>query len=240
MAYTPPEYPAAIPDEVTDLPDRLDDIDWIEAARYNELKKEIVAIMTELGTDPAGSSTDVKTRLALLALIADPTFTGDATIPTIDLTGGQIKFPADVNASADANTLDDYEEGVWTAVIRGNSTAGTYEIDSQLSTYTKIGRVVHLETKITLANSVTGGGAGYIRITGLPFTKVTNTDPTGVAMFHDVVFTGSWICAEFTATTAAATLLFKEVRTDNSRISLAIGAIGADDIIWLSITYLTA
>ena len=55
MAYTPPDYPAAIPDEVTDLPDRLDDIDWIEAARYNELKKELVAVMTELGTDPISS-----------------------------------------------------------------------------------------------------------------------------------------------------------------------------------------
>src|SRR4030066_820181 len=37
--------------------------------------------------------------------------------PSINLTGGQIKFPATQNASADANTLDDYEEGTFTPTL---------------------------------------------------------------------------------------------------------------------------
>ncbi len=45
-------------------------------------------------------------------LINSPTFTGQATIPTIDLTGGQIAFPATAVPSADPNTLDDYQEYV--------------------------------------------------------------------------------------------------------------------------------
>jgi len=169
MAYTPPEYPAAIPDEVTDLPDRLDDIDWIEAARYNEVKKELVAIMTELGTDPAGASTDVKTRLALLALIADPTFTGDATIPTIDLTGGQIKFPAGVQASADANTLDDYEEGTFTLTLTC-STSGTITLNAGLNkgSYTKIGNIVTVHGQVTTSAIDTPVGT-ELKINGLPF-----------------------------------------------------------------------
>ena len=41
-----------------------DDVDDVLAADINELQVGIVATQTELGTDPAGSCTDVKTRLA--------------------------------------------------------------------------------------------------------------------------------------------------------------------------------
>lgn len=66
MVYTPPLYPSTIP--VTaggdpDLPDRVDDVDWFYAARYNELKKEIIALMGELGTLPKGNFGDVKARI---------------------------------------------------------------------------------------------------------------------------------------------------------------------------------
>lgn len=62
MAYTPPDYPSTIPG-TTDLPDRVDDIDWWYAARYNELKKELRAVMIELGVLPKGGSADVAARL---------------------------------------------------------------------------------------------------------------------------------------------------------------------------------
>lgn len=62
MVYTPPKYPGAIP-TITDLPNRVDDVDWLLAARYNELKKELRAALIELGTDPAGTSATVKDRL---------------------------------------------------------------------------------------------------------------------------------------------------------------------------------
>ena len=66
MVYTPPEYPAAIPDQITDLPDQTDDIDWIEAWIYNYVKKELIAVMTELGTDPAGTEATVAARLTAI------------------------------------------------------------------------------------------------------------------------------------------------------------------------------
>ncbi len=62
MVYVPPKYPSDIP-SLVDLPDRQDDIDWLYAARYNELKKELRAALTELGTLPKGAFADVKTRL---------------------------------------------------------------------------------------------------------------------------------------------------------------------------------
>lgn len=65
MVYVPPLYPTDIP-SLTDLPDRVDDVDWLSAARYNELKKELRAIQIELGTLPKGGFESVKARLDAL------------------------------------------------------------------------------------------------------------------------------------------------------------------------------
>lgn len=62
MVYVPPKYPSEIP-SAEDLPNRQDDVHWLYAARYNELKKELRAALTELGTLPKGTYADVKTRL---------------------------------------------------------------------------------------------------------------------------------------------------------------------------------
>ena len=109
-----------------------------------------------------------------VALTASPTFTGQATIPTINLTGGQITFPATQSASADANTLDDYEEGTWTPVLQGSSTAGTYTYDTDRTNgrYVKIGKMVTV-FGVYRISTVTSAGTGDAKITGLPFTAVT-------------------------------------------------------------------
>jgi len=44
-------------------------------------------------------------------------------------TNGQIQFPATANPSADANTLDDYEEGYHTATVTC-SASGSYTVNS--------------------------------------------------------------------------------------------------------------
>jgi hypothetical protein len=108
------------------------------------------------------------------ALTAAPTFTGQATIPTINLTGGQITFPATQSASADANTLDDYEEGTWTPVVAGSTTAGTASYSAAVGRYTKIGNRVFIQCYVDWSS---GTGTGSLWITGLPFTaaNITNT-----------------------------------------------------------------
>lgn len=78
-------------------------------------------------------------------------------------TNGQITFPATQNASSDANTLDDYEEGTWTPSVGGNA---TYTIRS--GTYTKIGRVVLIN--MVLQINVIGTGSTF-EVSGLPFTN---------------------------------------------------------------------
>ena len=90
-------------------------------------------------------------------------------------TAGQIKFPASQNASADANTLDDYEEGTYTPTDQSGASlsfsAGTAGF------YTKIGRDVHVWAQIIFP--VTASGAA-VQIS-LPFASanVSNSYYTG-------------------------------------------------------------
>ena len=80
-----------------------------------------------------------------------------------------IRFPATQVPSADANTLDDYEEGTWTPVFAAGGISGTSL--AYTGTYTKIGRVVTVNfqaTSTTTSNNVIIGS--YAQFTGLPFS----------------------------------------------------------------------
>jgi len=76
-----------------------------------------------------------------------------------------LKFPATQVTSADANTLDDYEEGTWTPAISTGS--GSVTLSAASGTYTKIGRMVTVTGYLAVSAST---GSGFLRITGLPFT----------------------------------------------------------------------
>ena len=90
----------------------------------------------------------------------------------LDLNQGQIKFPATQVASADANTLDDYEEGIWTpTILFGGASVGVTYAAGRAGQYTKIGRQVTVTAYILLTSK--GSSTGTARISGLPFT-ITN------------------------------------------------------------------
>lgn len=92
--------------------------------------------------------------------------TGLAVTGLLDLsaaTSGQIKFPATQNASADANTLDDYEEGTWTPTDASGAGLSITGTDCK---YTKVGRLVTLSGN--LAYPVTASGANAK--VAVPFT----------------------------------------------------------------------
>jgi len=80
-----------------------------------------------------------------------------------------ITFPATQSASSNANTLDDYEEGTWTAAF--NVTSGSITISTSYNTgrYTKVGRLVtvNLHARFSSVSSPSGG----LTISGLPFTS---------------------------------------------------------------------
>ena len=95
--------------------------------------------------------------------------TGNSTV------GGTLGVTGLITASAGmavggtgaVNTLDDYEEGNWTPVLKfgGGTTGITY--NTQIGRYTKIGRQVFINATIYLSSK--GSSTGVAQITGLPF-----------------------------------------------------------------------
>jgi hypothetical protein len=93
----------------------------------------------------------------------------------ISANGGQIAFPATQNASAGANTLDDYEEGTFTPSIGGDATAGSQTYGAwRVGSYTKIGNRVAYTITINLT-AKDAATAGNIVVSGLPFSATTLT-----------------------------------------------------------------
>jgi len=91
--------------------------------------------------------------------------TGLATFSNgIAVTTGGVKFPATQSASADANTLDDYEEGTWTPT---QGTFGTWTSPVFTATYVKIGKLVQVSCYQTSGTIDPGGTQKTIG--GFPF-----------------------------------------------------------------------
>jgi hypothetical protein len=92
--------------------------------------------------------------------------TASSTSVGAQLNASGITFRPTQSASADANTLDDYEEGTWTPVLQFD--ANTQSITVNVATYVKIGKAVNINMQITWTAK---SGSGRVYITGLPFAK---------------------------------------------------------------------
>ena len=79
---------------------------------------------------------------------------------------GQIVFPATQNASSDANTLDDYEEGTFSPSISSDST-GAFTMTTRYGRYTKVGNLVTFVALIVWSARPSGGN---IQVSGYPFS----------------------------------------------------------------------
>lgn len=105
------------------------------------------------------------------------TVTGSTTFNSLISANAGIAFPATQVPSADANTLDDYEEGTWTPVL--TPTTGTITSQSCFGSYVKIGKQV----TITFKAVITGGTVTAIStIGGFPFSSANaNQQACGAA-----------------------------------------------------------
>jgi hypothetical protein len=83
------------------------------------------------------------------------------------VTANGIKFPATQVASADANTLDDYEEGTWTPTLGDGLGASV----TGVGFYTKVGRMVFAVFEFENKSRPSGVNTGSQIIMGaLPFS----------------------------------------------------------------------
>ena len=96
---------------------------------------------------------------------------GGATPST---SGAGITFPATQSASSDANTLDDYEEGTFTATITGMGSATNNDVTAR---YIKIGRVVTLYFPFTNYTANAGSGSSDVFV-ALPFPVLGGSNTT--------------------------------------------------------------
>jgi hypothetical protein len=87
----------------------------------------------------------------------------------ISAAGGGIQFPATQIPSADANTLDDYEEGTFTPNYGTSGTAPSLTYAARNGYYVRIGKMVYVSLNVEAA-TVSSSGTGNLNITGLPFT----------------------------------------------------------------------
>ena len=107
----------------------------------------------------------------------------------IDLVGGGIKFPATQASSSNANTLDDYEEGVFD--VTATTGSGSLTVNSSVNScaYTKIGRVVHVQGLISF--SAISSPSGDVYLDGLPFVNASGLGEGAPYQAGSVYMTGA-------------------------------------------------
>lgn len=95
-----------------------------------------------------------------------------------------INFTANTAAAGMTSQLMNwYEEGTWTPVVAGSTSAGTATYSLQKGRYTRIGRQVYIELGLSWS---AGTGTGNLYITGLPYTAAnSSTSPALSIGFAD-------------------------------------------------------
>jgi hypothetical protein len=142
------------------------------------------------------------------------------TVVTKDTNGiasvNGVQFPATQSASADANTLDDYEEGTWTP----NLVAASGSITAQTTTgsYAKVGKLVIVRLNIT---SITVGASTTLNINNLPFTvsATGGGSASGQGIAREDKATGlTWLLGALPNSTTANLLRYDNSSTATSSL----------------------
>lgn len=173
---------------------------------------------------------------SITTLIASGTITPQALVDISGASAGQIKFPATQNASANANTLDDYEEGTFTPAL-STGTSGTITPTTATGFYTKVGDRVFVNVYF-LINTVSSP-LGSLTMTGLPFTSA-NISGNNTSFVADYIgFSGATNYTSFAKLTANDTLVTLQKIVGNAPANLA-GDVQAASEIYISGHYKAA
>ena len=95
-----------------------------------------------------------------------------------------------LGGTASANLLDDYEEGTWTPVMYGGTTAGTWTPNAANGGfYIKVGRLVYLYGN---CRGEVAGAVGRAEINGLPFSRAASSAANGNNATYTSICQGYW------------------------------------------------
>ena len=153
-------------------------------ARFTRTGQTAVCTLYQSSADTYLSATNSGASL-ILATQDTERMRVNAGAPILCLAGGNtsatgtgIAFPATQSASSDANTLDDYEEGTFTANVVCDS--GSVTQTNNTGAYTKIGRLVTVTCYIQMTS--VSSPTGKMRIT-LPFSSASGVQFESSACF---------------------------------------------------------
>lgn len=142
---------ASYPGDLKSFSTWVDKQDDVSAALVNAIQDEVVAIETELGTDVAGSMTDLKSRLAI-ALAADGAIAKGTSEPVSPApVEGQMFY------NTDENTFKTYDGASWNAITTHG--ISLYTSDDTFTVPTGV-------TKVYLTMVGGGGGGGGAAASG--------------------------------------------------------------------------
>ena len=92
-----------------------------------------------------------------------------------------IRLGSSLNTVSDENLLDDYEEGTWTPTIFGNTSGSITGFNISSAKYTKVGRLVTIQTYISAINDANDNMVGEVYMGGLPFSNIGAFTPITTA-----------------------------------------------------------
>ena len=155
---------------------------------------------------------------------------------TIDTSGHGISFAATGNGSGTMTNelLDDYEEGSWTPTAH----SGGSSVTTSSATYTKIGRMVHIQFRGSL-NGVNGNVA---QIGGLPYANWQSyAHQVGPVMHNGFDFSGSTepVATSYITGTNSYFQIYYSRTNSGGWVHATGNDTGADQFI-TSLTYFTA
>ncbi len=99
-----------------------------------------------------------------------------------------------LGGTGSANKLDDYEEGTFSPIISGGTSAGTVTYNTRIGQYTKVGNLVTVWMNI---NWSSGNGSGSLMVKGLPFSVINTARPVFNVISENVSLASNQLAAGF-------------------------------------------
>ncbi len=145
---------------------------------------------------------------------------------------------------AEANRMDFYETGIFTPILGGNTTAGTY-VGIFTGTYTRIGKMVTVSMNIRPSTTATGG-TGFLSITALPFDYANGLEVAGSLSFQNLDLTTATPTSVLSVVPVAITgmpndsITFVELKDNTAWTVTGITGVTTATTMSVQLTYFTA